>query len=345
MSRKQLISIIILAVLAAVAYYFASKPASTLPKGLTNFAIRDTASIQKIHLANTFGNQIILKRGNDGFWTVNDTYIAREDAIEMLLSTIRRIKVKGTVSDTKKPNVIKRLASSHILVEIFTDDMEKPEKTYYVGDATLDHMGTYMLLETKDEGKSPEPFVVDDIASNGYLRPRFFTRLEEWRNTALFLHPDLAIDKVAVEFIKAPEKSFTLAYYGDNNLKLFNYQKNEVKEFDKQLAKDYLLQYKRVHVDSYVENKISRFKRDSITKHQPDYRITLTPKDGEIEFITLWKKDVGIEQEDRFGYKVNYDVDLMWGETHKQNFVYAQFFNFDPLLRPIDIFIPEKRAN
>ena len=55
-------------------------------------------------------------------------------------------------------NVIKQIATSGTKVEIY-QGKDKPSKTYYIGGATLDHQGTYMILETEGV-KSSVPFIM-----------------------------------------------------------------------------------------------------------------------------------------------------------------------------------------
>ena len=61
------------------------------------FAIEDTSLITKIFLADRNGNTITLNR-NMKNWIVNDQFIAREDAINTLLSTSKKIRIKKPVS-------------------------------------------------------------------------------------------------------------------------------------------------------------------------------------------------------------------------------------------------------
>jgi hypothetical protein len=337
MTKKNIVLLIVLAVLVSVGFYYASKPTSTLRGAYSDFAIQDTAAIQKIHIADLLGNSIILERQPKGSWKLNEKYFARDYAVKLLLETFNRLKVQGPVPEKMKPRVFKRLAARHSLVEVFTDDLEKPTKTYYVGDATMNHMGTFMLLETPN-GKSTTPYIVEDISTKGFLTPRFHTRIDEWRNTTLFQYPNLDIKRIEVEFFDEPSNSFSLAYNGNNDISIYDYQLKKLENINIQAAKEYLVNYKKVNFESYVESNISHLKIDSITSHTPNYEIRLFPQTGENEFITLWKKDVGIEKEDRFGYIVNYDVDRMWGKTHLNNFVFAQYYTFDRLLVPVSYF-------
>ncbi|MFT6845219.1 MAG: hypothetical protein ACJAUV_001410 [Flavobacteriales bacterium] len=338
MTKKNIVLLCILFVVVALGLYYKNQPTSTLAGSVSNFAINDTSSIQKINIADTFGNKITLERQEKGLWKLNSTYLAKETSINVLLETISQLKVQSTVSSTMIPNVLRRIAVKHSLVEIFTDDLQSPEKTYYVGHATMNHMGTFMLLETKAEGRSSVPFIVEDMTSRGFLTPRFFTNLDEWRNITLFNHPNLDIKRIEVEFFENPSYSFSLTKSNDNEIKIYDHKLKEIEAVNQNIAKDYLTQFKKVSFEAYAESKLSYLDIDSITNHTPRYEIRVFPENGKNEHITLWKKDVGIEKKDAFGQTTFFDVDRMWGKTHLNSFVFAQYYVFDRLLVPTAYF-------
>lgn len=338
MTKKNLILLIVFILIAGIGYYYSSIPASTLSHEVSDFAVNDTAAIQKIHIADLNGNNIVLERQQKGFWKLNQNYLAKDYSVTSLLETLYRLQVQGPVPETMKPRVLKRLATSHRLVEIYTNDLAHPEKTIYVGDATMDHMGTFMLLETKEEGKSSTPFIVEDYTTKGFLTPRFHAIFDDWRNTTLFYFPSLNISRIDVQFLKEIENSYSLIFKGENDITVLDNNQNQITNLNPVLAKEYLLHYKRVNFESHVDNKLSTFEIDSISSQAPDYKITVTDNQLNKSWITLWKKDVGVKQEDFFGKPVYYDVDRMWGKTNLNNFVFAQYYTFDRLLVPVSYF-------
>ena len=74
------------------------------------------------------------------------------------------------------------LSVRHKKVEIFTTDGENPIKTWYVGSSTKDHLGTYMLLQNKQQ-KSSVPYITYKPGFYGTLDVRFFTNWKEWRSS------------------------------------------------------------------------------------------------------------------------------------------------------------------
>ena len=97
----------------------------------THFAVSDTASIQKIRIADNNGRVAALQRAPDdplGLWRLNDRYPARKDATDLLLKTFKRISVRQPVRASAKEGVLKMMASAGKRVDIFAADGSAPIK-------------------------------------------------------------------------------------------------------------------------------------------------------------------------------------------------------------------------
>ena len=149
----------------------------------SDFAIEDTASIDKIFIVDEKGKSVTLIKSED-IWMVDNQYVARPDNIRLLMKTFSRIDVRSPVPKAAFKNVVTQIATNATKVEIYQGG-KKPSKTYYVGGATLDHQGTYMILETEGV-KSSVPFVMYIPGNYGYLTTRFFTEKEQWRDAVVF---------------------------------------------------------------------------------------------------------------------------------------------------------------
>ena len=63
------------------------------------FAIADTSSISKIFIADKDGFQALLERvPGQRYWSLNGNYLARKDAVDLLLKTFKRVKVQSPVA-------------------------------------------------------------------------------------------------------------------------------------------------------------------------------------------------------------------------------------------------------
>ena len=172
-----------------------------------NFAIEDTSSIKKVFIADRSGNTITVIK-NDGSWVVNNKYEVRKDAINTLLSTISKLKIKKPVSKSSFDNVIKFMATSGIKVEIY--DKHNLIKSYTIGSNTSDHLGTYMLL--KDAEK---PYMMYIPSFNGFLSPRYGIQgqkldIKTWRSNKVFSLKQEDIERIQFTDLLNPENSYKL---------------------------------------------------------------------------------------------------------------------------------------
>jgi hypothetical protein len=173
--KKNQIAFFILLVLAGVTFLLLKRNTSTtVPTELRDFAYSDTASITKIFLADKAGHQVMLERNPAGGWTVDKKWKARNDGIYNLFFVIKNLSIKSMVGVQAQETVIKQLASGSTKIEIYKGD--KLVRMFYVGGATPDDEGTYMLLanpETKQN--SSRPFVMCIEGQTRYLTPVFVT--------------------------------------------------------------------------------------------------------------------------------------------------------------------------
>ena len=110
---KKTNQILLAAVIVAtvfVAYFLMTRSGSTLRGELRDFAIEDTGAIERIFIADKLGHTSLLERKGTGYWTVNDKYTARQDAVKNLLITLSKMKVKAPVAESMEANVLKDLS-------------------------------------------------------------------------------------------------------------------------------------------------------------------------------------------------------------------------------------------
>ncbi len=186
------------------------------------FNIKDTSLITKIFLADRNNNAITLKKSN-GKWYVNDQFLARKSAVQTLLSTSHRIRIKRPVSKSALDNVVRFISTTGVYVEFFIDD--KMVKSYTIGSNTSDHLGTYMLL--KD---SEQPFIIHIPSFNGFLSPRYGIQgnaldVINWRSNTVFNLTFNDIKNIKYTDYFDSEKSYLLR---TNSFKLINSKRESV---------------------------------------------------------------------------------------------------------------------
>jgi len=337
---KNKYSIILLIVLALIAgYLFLSRNAYFSSKVLNDFAIEDTASINKLFFADNDGNSSLLERMEDGTWMVNGKYKARPQNVFLILRGIHNFEVKSTVPKEAVPAIIKQIASKPIKLEVFQGE-DKPSKIYYFGFATQDHYGNYALLEIPGEGKSSEPFIIREKGFHGFIRPRLITNEDEWRSSDVFYYPKLSIHKIKVEYPPFPDQSFEIIWRGKNDLELRDGQGNAFGRFDTLELKNYMLNYKALYNETY-NNHLTDSQVDSvINTQQPKAIISITDNNDQVRTVRLFSKGY-VNPYLRDEENNNIDPERIYILNDENELAIAQRLQWDPLLIPLNRFITE----
>ncbi len=332
--KRNLILAILAAILAIGAYvlYSANQSSGTIGEAAKAFAIEDTAQVSKIFLADKYGNQSTLERKDDGTWTLNGRYPARQDAVLTLLSTMKNMAVQSPVGKNAHKTVMKDMASRATKVEIYTGD-SKPSKVYYVGGATQNNQGTYMKMEGAEE-----PFVMEIPGFVGYLSTRYFTESHKWRGTILFNEPIENIKTVRVEYSAHPTKSFEIELFEGNEVTLKSLQpETYIENFDTAAIAQYLFGFKKINYEA-VEN-FDALKVDSILNTPVVFTISLTDKNGKTTTVKSYRKKSRYVKGHEPENPSEYDVDRMYANVNdEKEIILIQYFVFNKLLQEIDHF-------
>jgi len=337
------------AVLALVAVILVlNNNKGTLRSEVGNFAIDDTASVTKIYMADMQGNEVLLREEQPGNWSLNDTIKARSEGVELLLSTMSRLAVKAPVSKATYNTVIKRLASSSVKVEIYQIvprinlfnlvkffPREKLTKVYYVGTATPDNMGSFMLMEGSDT-----PFVVYLPGFKGYVSARFTAFTSDWRDHTIFGKKPAQISTIQVEFPQTPQESFRIDKYGDYDLKLTQLGTGKVFDgFDTTRVIDFINAYRNIRFEESFQQVTQHYK-DSITSQAPLNIIQLTDNNGNSQKVITFRRGNIVMQEDLDGNLLPYDVNRLYALLAENNeLLLVQYFVFDPITRPLSFLL------
>lgn len=286
--KKNLLFLAVFVGLAYAVYHLYSTTDNTSlgKKALSDFAILDTAQIGTIIIDDS-RNVVELKRGEDKFWTLNDTLIAMPHHVELLMTTFAKVGVQSPVAKSMRQSAIRIIMGDTRKVKLL-DREGNWIKTWYVGRSTQNNQGTYALLETPEDGLSDQPYVIEVRSFRGYLTTRFHAQVNEWRWTGLFNYEDLDFKKVNVETLRTPETGFSIEvkdrYAGDFIMK--DHEGNVV-EKPKAAIASYLGQYKMINVEHF-EPDITPAQADSILATVPSFRISVTDKADKVQSADIY---------------------------------------------------------
>lgn len=300
----------------------------------SDFAIKDTSSITKIFIVDAQGVSVTLTKAKDN-WVVNDKYIARPDNIRLLMKTFSRIDVRYPVPKAAFNNVVRDIATKATKVEIYQGE-DKPSKVYYIGKATNDNQGTYMVLETEGV-KSTVPFVMFIPGNYGYLTSRFFTEAQQWRDAVVFKYAPEAIKSIEMTFLETPEESFIIKNM-EGQFSLADIGSDKPLKVNPEKLNEYISRYGKIYYEMVdIESKQERI--DSIIASPP--YITIEVKDfigGGNKIVLYHMPNFRETEHSATGEIFEYDVDRMYGYLNNDVFTYVQFATFDKITYPKSYF-------
>lgn len=341
MKSNKVLIVLVVALIAIAIYLFSTNKTETVSDiegAKSEFSVQDTSRITKIFIADAKGGKVTLSKSN-GVWMVDNKYIARPDNIKLLLKTFNRISVKSPVPKSAFNNIIKSLATGGTKVEIYQGE-SKPSKIYYVGGPTLDHQGTYMLLET-DGVKSTAPFIMHIPGFYGYLTTRFFTESEQWRDAVVFKYIPDDIKKISVEYYEHPAQSFKVEKQ-DKQFVLKNYDDEKVRiEADSNMLKNYVSLYQNIYYEM-IDVEATQEKIDSVTNSTPYFKIKVEGFLGGTNEIVAYHMPNFRQLIGANGEPHKYDIDRMYALLNDELFLFIQFATFDQLTIPKAYFLQKK---
>ncbi|MBL4704730.1 MAG: hypothetical protein JKY54_09425 [Flavobacteriales bacterium] len=348
MKQRQLLGIIIpvgiLIILLVIFFSVKSgqedKSSSLTP--MAEFAIKDTATIDQVRITEANGVSILVQRRTDALqWKLNEgQFNAREDAIGLILETVYRIRVKQEVDKNAMNNIITQIASRNKKVEFFRNGEDLPFKTYYIGSATPDKLGTYMLLKV-GENKSNAPYIMYKPGMYGHLESRFFADATEWRSTSVFKFGRGEIAKIHLHFFEEPQHSHVVELKENGDLMLTNFAGEEVKQFDVQKLQRYVTLLKELNYEGF-NNELNFQEVDSVRKSTPLYTLSITDGKGIEKKVIIHRKSAAKGMLDHNGDQFLWDKDRYWGHIEgNSELLKLQFFSWGPVFKPI-IYFTEK---
>lgn len=324
-NRNLLFGALALLLLGVGVYFYMNQKKTTFAAGEKDFAMTDTSGVDKIFLADKTGIQTTLTRGDGNTWTVNGKYHARKDMLDNLFDVLKRITVRAPVAATAVENILKRMATNNIKVEIYQKG--KLSKVYYVGASTADSYGSFVLMDGADR-----PYICYLPGHNGYITSFYNPNPLEWRDRLLFsIHPR-DIRSVKVEYTLDPSASYTLEQPEKNKFRLLDGSGNEI-PFDTIQVKSYLLEFKSVAYEAFVD--IPQIQMDSVRRKYNLFTLTLTDTKGNSTWVKGHRIKLAANSVNEFGKDVEWDSDRMYGEvsTYGNEYVFLQYVTFDRILK------------
>ncbi|MFZ4797036.1 MAG: DUF4340 domain-containing protein [Bacteroidia bacterium] len=334
MNKKTYLAILVL-LLVAISYYLISKkPWGINYKDIADFAIADTSAIDKIFIADRNGNTVILEKKGSQTWIINNNKMADFSKIELLLATVKNLAVLRPVPQSEHNSAVGDLATIGIKAQFYAKD--ETVKTLYVGSATQEQNGTYMLIEG-----STKPYAVHIPGFFGYLTPRFICDTLTWRDRTVFNYQSEEIKSIAFNYENAANSFFI----DNSNVQaplIFDANKKVKTITDIQFLKFYVATFKQLNFDGYDENQSPKL-IDSLLQNKPICTINITNKNGAIQSLKLYTKAIDKHTKqainEETGEYLKFDTERYWAFLNNdQSLMLIQQYNFGKVMITIDGF-------
>ena len=293
-----------------------------------NFDIQDTASINRIEITEPSGEKIELVK--DGFkWTDKDGGCVQQLPIFNIMEAVVNVRFKGYVPEATTKTIVNRMATTATEVKFYQNG--EWTKTWYIGSATPDHYGTYMLVESAEAGKSDLPVIMEIKGLRGIISPRFFASHKRWACSEIFALNINEIASVDVVHTGHPERNFTVnktgrRFHVTNNGRAFA-------KLDTNMVVQYLQNYRKIHFE-YVNSDLNPKQVDSVKQSTPFCLLTLKTTKNKVTKLKMYRRqaDNGVENVNMYGETADYDVNRFWCLLPNGELVKCQYFVFNPLI-------------
>ncbi len=322
------------------------------------FAVKDTANITRVFIADMNGESALLVRKEDG-WYVQDSIKAQDIKVHDLLSTISNVRLQQTVAKSAQSNINKMMSVNAVKVEIYRKApkftifkkpffvKERLDKTYYMGPATMDNMANFAILEGYDE-----PCIVHIPGFRGFLTPTYSFRPVEWYNCDVFSTKITRIQSLTVKDFEKPEESFTIEKAGARFFNLFDAEHQQIMHYDTIKLLDMLAEYRDLNYERMMTD-FTQQEKDSILQNCIFKTIVLKDVNGEETRLDMYRKytpeDIyldaivgggGADSEYNTPYNRDKFYAVLNGDT--QHILQCQYFHFDRQVQPLSYFLLQR---
>jgi hypothetical protein len=337
MKKNIIYLVIFLVLLAFTGWFLSTTEANTTLEGKENYAftVQDTAAINKIVITTKKPSRVVLIKRPQG-WLVNDQIPAREEAMRTLLETLATMQLRNFVPKRMRQNVTKQLASAGKKVEIYKNG--KLAKTIFVGSATSDQLGTYMMLKNADA-----PYAVYIPGFNGFLNTRFIAEPHVWERRDLVHIKPRNIKEIKVTYPDSVEASFTLRSFSPDSLYVISAATGKALEnINQNKARLFLSAFKNLRYEGAIVPEDGIYKRrDSLLASTPVFTIAVKDIDSERVSVSGYHIKNAYEAIIPGEPETYYDPDRLHGFINEDRMVLLQYYGLRNVLVSVDYFKSE----
>jgi hypothetical protein len=327
MKKNSWLLLVLFFLLLAAAYFFFTRGSGSFRNADKQFSVTDTSLIRKVEI--TCGDDSVTLQRQDGQWTVDNMYPAREQLIRGLLSALHRLQPDVPVSRKKHDEILRQLRGHAKKVTITM--VGRPAKIYYAWHDSLNGGATYMVLEGSDQ-----PFrmhvpgwTVTDIYS------LYRTRGSFWRDNVLFSLQPAMISSVEVRHNDHPEASFRIEKQGEGWILSRLSGNKPIDSCSRDNLMNYLYYFINVRFDEILaEGDVPSREQ---TAGQPAAVISVKLTDGTATMVRFYPRYFTGDDGERV-----MDMNRLYLRMNdSQEVILARYIQVDLILKDLSYFLPQ----
>jgi hypothetical protein len=216
------------------------------------FSIQDTSQIERIVISAAHFTNELKKVNND--WIVNDKYRLDEGLRRVLLPVLREIRIRRSVSESSREQVVGLLKDQGIRVDVF--GRRGLISSFISGGMQEENLTWFMKTDNK------QPYVVHLPGYESYVAGLFEITENDWRDRIVMSINWQALNEVKMAYLKEEENSFAIKARGNF------FSVPGVNSLDSARVFDFLQDAQYVLTDKYLrEGEMPVY--DSLSQTQP----------------------------------------------------------------------------
>ncbi len=350
MQRRNLQLFLFLATLlfmVAVIIFWYSHSASTLRASDSDFSLDRSLDIIRIEMyTNDRSDEVIMEKDEQGRWILNNYFFANEPAVQQLISSMNRLRVRQPVSFENRNQVEQMLDARGITVKFFVKawrvhlgnfrlfPYQRAYQSFVVGENTPDGMSTYMR-----KSGSQMPFKVHIPALESGIAYLFEPYTREWRNPVIIDMERQHIARISVMDYNRPEQSYHLRRSDTGRFEFFDFDETSRKidvATDSLRLERFLSSFRNVHYETLLDKEQEQL-RKKLMFDEPFMEVTVQNREGlEVSFLAFARYMP--ESVDESATVAQRDPNRFYLQVNDGEFALAQYYVFSRILRPFSFF-------
>ena len=350
MQRRNIHLFLLLAALLfliAVIFFWYSHSASTLRATDSNFSLERSLDIVRIEMYNSDRSHgVIMEKDEQERWILNAQFFANDLALQQLLSSMNRLRVRQPVSFENRSQVKQMLDERGITVKFFMQSYrihlgnlrlfpyQRTYQSFVVGEDTPDGLSTYMR-----KLGSQMPFKVHIPALESGIANLFEHYEREWRDPVIIDIEKQQITRISVDDINQPGQSYHLVRSNTGRFEFFDFddatQQLHVVADSLRLER-FLSSFRNVHYETLLDEEQDQL-RKKLMFEQPFMEVIVQNREGMEVSILAFARHMP-ESADETGAEVQYDPNRLYIQVNDGEFALAQYYVFSRILRPFSFF-------